>query len=641
MLCWLMRLNLRRLNIGTRVISAPGGRMRVLVTRLFSRLGLGDEAFLLVMAVLIGTIGGAAAVGFHELINFIRDLMYERTGQQFLYGRGIALLVVFPTVGGLAVGLISRYLFHTREGHGIVDVVESVVRSSGFQKPTTAIEKIVTSALTIGSGGSAGAEGPIVQIGAAIASGVGQIFRVARSQMPILTGCGCAAGISAIFNAPFGGVLFTLEVILQDFSIRSFTPVVLASVIAQVTTQEVFQLMKRPHEYGAIFAMPATEVVRHSLLSWDQVGNFMLLGMLCGFVGVAFTRLMSIVEHWFGKTGIPRPMRPAVGGAILGVCGILYILFFSALLAHKPFPYHEYPMPAFYGDGYGVIQQMLKPDFYLSMNGSLVLLLLALCLLKIFGTCITLGSGGSGGVIAPTVFIGAALGAVFGHLLEQTHWFTGLQPELYALVAMGAVLAAVVHAPMASILICFELTQDYKVMLPAMLACIIAVAIARLIYPDSIYTATLRSRGVRVGTAGDFSLLRQITVEQVSLDPVSTVQDSDPVQHLLDLSAMTSTYDFVVSNAEGQYAGMVLATELSPVLMDRDAVPLLVAGDVMRGDIPPVRTTDDLAAVFDAFSRFDVSHLPVCVPQNATHVIGLISRTALIRKYQQALKGNA
>jgi CIC family chloride channel protein len=146
---------------------------------------------------------------------------------------------------------------------------------------------------------------------------------------------------------------------------------------------------------------------------------------------------------------------------------------------------------------------------------------------------------------------------------------------------------------------------------------------------------------VRVGTAGDFSLLRQITVEQVSMDPVSIVQASDPVQHLLDLSAMTSTYDFVVSDSKGRYEGMILAAALNPILMDRDAVPLLVVGDVMRVDIPPVRTTDDLAAVFDAFSKFDVSHLPVCVPQNAEQIIGLISRSALIRKYQQALKGNA
>jgi CIC family chloride channel protein len=625
------------MKINRQVLSAPGGRLRVLTTRFSTRLGLGDEAFLLLMAVIIGTITGAAAVGFHELINLIRDELYGRASEaDFLYGRGKWLLILLPAAGGLAVGVISRYVFRTREGHGIVDVVESVVRTSGFQKPTTAIEKILTSALTIGSGGSAGAEGPIVQIGAGIASGVGQLFRVARAQMPILTGCGCAAGISAIFNAPFGGVLFTLEVILQDFSIRSFTPVVLASVIAQVTTQEIFQLMNRRAEYRAIFAMPAMDVVRHTLLSWDQVGNFVLLGILCGIIGSIFTRSMYWSEHFFCRLTFNKALRPAFGGLLVGLMGFAVM----SVSGHKPVNYAVYPMPAFFGDGYGVIQQMLRPEFYVGLAGKATGLLVLLCAIKIAATGMTLGSGGSGGIIAPSVFVGAVTGAVAGHLLQKTGWFVGIQPELYSLVAMGAVLAAVVHAPMASILICFELTQDYKVMLPAMLACIIAVAVARSIYPDSVYTLSLRSRGVRQGNAGDFVLLRKITVEQVPLDPVSVVSISDPIQHLLDLSAMTSSSDFVVSDSDGRYEGMVLSTEMNPVFRDQDAVPLLVVGDVMRTDIPPVRTTDDLAAVFDAFSQHDVSHLPVCVPQNDKRIIGLISRAALIRKYQEALQSS-
>ena len=241
------------------VLSAPGGRFRTIVQSRLGKLGFGDEAFLLIMAVIIGAITGAAAVGFHQLTHLIRDLLYvERGEDRLLYGhRGMWLLVLLPAGGGLAVGLVSRYVFRAREGHGVVDVMESVIRTSGFQRPAIAIEKTLTSALTIGSGGSAGAEGPIVQIGAAIASGVGQSFRVARSQMPVLTGCGTAAGISAIFNAPFGGVLFTLEVILQDFSIRSFTPVVLASVIAQVTTQGTFQLSATtPTSTGPSFRCP-------------------------------------------------------------------------------------------------------------------------------------------------------------------------------------------------------------------------------------------------------------------------------------------------------------------------------------------------------------------------------------------------
>jgi CIC family chloride channel protein len=596
-------------------------------------MGFHEDAFLLLMAVLIGTITGVAAVAFHELINLIRDELYRRSGEEFfLYGNGRWLLLALPALGGLAVGAISRYVFRTREGHGVVDVMESVIRSSGFQRPTVAIEKILTSAITMGSGGSAGAEGPILQIGAAIASGVGQLFRIARSQMPILTGCGCAAGISAIFNAPFGGVLFTLEVILQDFSIRSFTPVVLASVIAQVTTQETFQIAHH-QAFRAIFEMPPMDVARHSMLNWGQVGNFIVLGILCGIIGSSFTRFMYWSEQFFSRLKISKVIRPALGGAVLGLLGLLYIVILGH--HHKPVPYQIYPMPAFYGDGYGVIQQMLQPD---GIADTATSLLIILCVLKIVGTGVTLGSGGSGGIIAPSVFVGATTGAVVGRLLELTGWFGHLQPELYALVAMGAVLAAVVHAPMASILICFELTQDYKVMLPAMLACIIAVGVSRSIYRDSIYTLSLRMRGVRHGNAADFSLLRRITVEQVPLDPVSVVTVSDPMQHLLELSAMTSSYAFVVSDQAGRYEGMVLSAEMNPVLIDRDAVPLLVVGDVMRTDIPPVRTTDDLAAVFDAFSRHDVSHLPVCVPQNSDHVIGLISRSALIRKYQEALK---
>ena len=629
-----MPLNLSRLRPTADGLSAPGGRLRVLIQRRLGRFGFGDEAFLLLMAVVIGTVTGAAAVGFHELTNLIRDLLYKRPDEEhFLYGhRGMWLLIALPALGGLAVGLVSRYVFRAREGHGVVDVMESVVRTSGFQRPTIGVEKTPTSALTLASGGSTGSEGPIVQIGAAIASGVGSTFRVARSAMPVLTGCGTAAGISAIFNAPFGGVLFTLEVILQDFSIRSFTPVVLASVIAQVTTQAIFQLSHQ--EYRAIFQIPGGLAPSRVALNWAQVGNFVLLGIACGLIGAAFIRLMNWAEHAFAKVSIPRPVRPAVGGAILGVMAILYLVLYG----QKPFAYDVYPMPAFFGDGYGVIQHLLDATYYDTMGRTATLLLVVLCGLKMLGTGVTLGSGGSGGIIAPALFTGATAGAVIGHTLAATGWFPGLQPPLYALVGMGAVLAAMVHAPMAAILICFELTRDDQVMLPAMLGCIVAVAVARVINPDSIYTQSLRTRGVRLGTAGDYVLLRRITVQQAPMDPVSVVGDADPVHHLLDLSALTSTYEFVVHDPLGHYEGLVLSPQLGPVLLDRDAVPLLVVADVMRRDVRPVRTSDDLAAVFDAFSQFDVSHLPVCVPQNAEHIIGLISRAAVIKRYQEALK---
>jgi len=627
------------------VFTRPAVRLRLEITRFFNRFGFGEESFLLILAVIVGIVTAFAAVGFHELIVFVRDLLYLRAGADFLYGRGLWLLILYPAAGGLAVGIIGHIFLRGVEGHGIVDVMESVIRTSGFQRPIIAIEKILTSGLTIGSGGSAGAEGPIVQIGAAIASGVGQFFGLARQQMPLLTGCGCAAGISAIFNAPFGGVLFTLEVILQDFSLRTFTPIVVASVIAQVTTLAIFERLARfghSHEkYQAIFAMPSQDILSHSVLNWGQVGNFFILGLVCGLAGLALTRMMYYSELVFHRRHIPKPLLPAVGGALLGLSGVIYILIFGHLLLHKikPFDYAGYPPPAFFGDGYGVIEQLLATTFpgYGPDAGRLIVLLVFLCGIKIVATCLTLSSGGSGGVIAPSLFIGATAGGVVGIALKATGHFYNIHPEFYALVGMGAVLAAVVHAPLASILIVFELTQDYKVMLPAMLACVVAAGTARLLFPDSIYTLSLRRRGLRIGGPSDFNMLRRLSVEMVPLEPAVVVHRADPFQKILDLSTTNGTGDFIVANSDGAYAGMIVADDITFALLERDAIPLLTCGDLVRTDLPVVKTSDDLATALETFARHDVGQLPVAVASSPNHVVGVLTRAALMRRYQQEL----
>src|SRR6266516_3263891 len=231
-----------------RLLASLPPRSRLLVTRLLGRFGLSEASILVPLAVLVGVVTAVAAVAFHELIRLIRDHLYRLDlyglDPSFLYGKGIFLLILIPALGGLAVGAFSTYVMRAREGHGIVDVLESVIRGGGANiRARVAVEKILTSAVTIGTGGSAGAEGPIVQIGASIASGVGKVFQVARPHWPVLIGCGSAAGISAIFNSPMGGVLFTLEVVLRDFSIRTLTPLVIASVIANFSTQAIFRIV--------------------------------------------------------------------------------------------------------------------------------------------------------------------------------------------------------------------------------------------------------------------------------------------------------------------------------------------------------------------------------------------------------------
>ena len=615
----------------------PAVWLRLAISRQLVRIGFRDDSFLLLLAVAIGIVAAGAAVGFHEAIVAIRTLLYAQIDSNFLYGNGIALLILIPAVGGLAVGLITQYVFRTREGHGIVDVMESVVRSSGFIRPLAAVEKIITAAFTIGTGGSAGAEGPIVQIGAAIASGVGQLFKISRQHMPLLIGCGAAAGISAIFNSPIGGVLFALEVILFDFSIRTFTPVVMASVLANVTTQGIYLLMHS--DYEAIFAMPVTAISLHADLRIHQMPVYLVLGILCGVVGVALTRLMYFSEEHVSFRSLPKALRPAMGGALVGLLGVLYVMFFGWFLLHqaKPFAFSQYPMPAFFGDGYGVIRRLFEPGFYTHGPKHVIALLAFLCGIKLVATCITLSSGGSGGIIAPSLFLGATAGGLLGIVLQRTGIFAAAQPEVYALVGMGAVLAAVVHAPLASILILSDLTHDYKVTLPAMMSAVIATSTARLIFRDSIYTGALRLRGVHVGGTADHSVLRRLTIEQVTLEPARLVHGFDPLQRVVDLLTITGTADFVVVDAQGEYAGLITSQDIQLALLQREALPLLLVRDLLREGVPPLHTNDDLSHALEAFGVHNVDHLPVCLPSSATKVIGLLSRAGLMARYQRGL----
>jgi CIC family chloride channel protein len=622
-------------------LSAASTRLAALSRQVRTRFAAGEEIRLLFLAAVIGVVTAAAAVAFHELIDLTRNLLYERLDPLLnLYGRCIALLAVIPALGGLLVGVISRYVLRAREGHGIVDVMESVVRSRGYVKPLSAVEKILTAAITIGSGGSAGAEGPIVQIGAAIASGVGQLVKSAKPFMPLLIGAGSAAGISAIFNAPFGGVLFTLEVILQDFSIRTFTPIVLASVVANVTTQAIFRIIHHSNEYRAIFALPSWELSKHTSLNLGQLGNFILLGLLCGVAGVVLIRMMYSAEEQFSRLRLPRVLRPALGGALLGLMGVIYVMIFGWLMLgqRKPINFANYPMPAFFGDGYGVIRQLLDGSFFTRPIHlyQLLLLLGFLCVAKILGTCLTLGSGGSGGIIAPSLFIGSTVGAMLGLILQRAGWHH-VQPEVYALVGMGAVLAAVVHAPLASILIVFELTHDDKVILPAMLACIFGTAAARLMYRESIYTLTLRHRGVRLGTMADLTLLRRLCVDDVQLDKAPTVKESEELRTVLTRAALSGVQNFIVVDAHSNYVGVLVMEDIHAALLDRDAIPLLLVSDLARKGIPPVRGGDDLAAVLDALALYNIDRLPVRGVNLKATPDAMISRAALLRRYQQGL----
>lgn len=627
-------------------VTAASTRARVLITRGLIYIGFREDSFLLFVAIIVGVLTAAAAVGFHELIGWIVHSLYRVMAPTTLYGPGLALLVIWPALGGLIVGFANTYLIRSRGGHGVPDVIESVAKSSGFLRPKVAIEKMLTSAVTIGSGGSTGAEGPIVAIGAALASGIGQMFRLARSQMTLIVGCGAAAGISSIFNSPMGGVLFTLEVILLDFSLRTFIPVVLAAVVANVTTRAIFVEWLKRDDYRAIFNVPETLFrsagVDTPLISWTQMPSFVVLGIICGLVAATFTLFMLRSDRQFRKLRVSPALKPAVGGAMVGLLGVFFVITFGWVVLErvKPLSPERYPMPAFFGDGYGYIQMLLGEAFYIDPSFSTVSILSMLAFLvvaKVIATGWTLGSGGSGGVIAPALFLGATVGGFFGVVMKKLGWVGDVQPGVYALVGMGAALGAVVHAPLAAILILIDTTGNYRVMLPAMITTVVATAVAKRIYADSIYSTVLRERGIRMATGSDAVVLRRMSVEQIDLEPAVAVQASDSMQHLLDLKAKMGTSNFVVIDRGGFYTGLVAEQDIYTALVQRDAVPLLLAGELMRPDVPLLRNTDDLATVLAVFSRYDVDYLPVSLEQSPGKVIGLISRAGLMRRYQMQL----
>ncbi|MGN6725171.1 MAG: chloride channel protein [Tepidisphaeraceae bacterium] len=623
------------------ILTLVATRLKVLGERLFAKVGMKPDIGLIPIAGLIGLLTAIASVTFHELIKFLQHRLFTDRGLtdhgDWLYGHGIWLLVVIPAAGGLLVGLIGKALRVGEGGHGMVDVIESVIRTRGFVKPIAAVEKILTSALTIGTGGSAGAEGPIVQIGAAISSGVGSALSVSRHRMPLLVGCGTAAGISSIFHCPIGGVIFTLEVILRDFSARTFAPVVVASVVANLATYGVFQYIE-PNAYQAIFAMPS-DVLRPDF-GTTAMGmiHAVILGLLCGVIGVAFTKTLLMGEHYFHPLRKLGAARPALGGALLGLLGVGYVMVFGWMLHQpKPVPFHVSSGPAFFADGYSVIRSMLDGSFAQFIQPNMMMaMLLALIVLKIFGTMLTLGSGGSGGIIAPSLFLGAAAGQLLGAVLPYVGGHAG-QGQEFALVGMGACLGAVVHAPLASILILFELTLSPGVIVPAMLATITAHGIARMVMADSIYTLTLRERGLSPEAQQDMSLLRKYTIDHLKLEPIVPLMIGDPAKRAIDLAMQNEQSNFVIVDEKGGFRGMLTETEIRQMLLAADAIPLMTVGEVMRSDIRPVRHTENLASLFDEFLRYDVDALPIGLDYDPNRTIGIATRDGLLKYYHTHL----
>jgi CIC family chloride channel protein len=565
---------------------------------------LSETNILIILAVIVGTGTGFGAIIFICLIEQARELFFGYSAEALssLVETGEEgfkwWIIAIPAIGGLIGGPIIYYFAKEAKGHGVPEVMDAVARKGGIIRPRVAAIKALASAICIGSGGSAGREGPIIQIGSAIGSTIGQIFKMSANRVRILVGCGAAAGISAVFNAPIAGIIFSLEIILGDFAIKTFAPVLLSSVVASVITRSF------------LGNHPAFEVPAYELVSAWEIPLYAVLGVVCGGVAVIFTRVLGWAEGFFDNLKIHEILKPAIGGLLLGFIGVFF--------------------PQVFADGYNTI--------HLALYGRMLFgLMFILVFLKVAATSLTLGSGNSGGIFAPSLFMGAMLGGAFGSLVHsQFPAFTG-STGAYALVGMAALVGGTTHAPLTAILIIFEMTGDYRIILPLMVAVAFSTLVARHLFEQSIYTIKLAARGVFLKGGKDLMILRSIKAYEVMDRNFETISPTTHLREIIHKIESTRESYYMVVDTNRCLRGVISLQDLRGFLTKSGLDDLVIAEDIAHTDIVTVEPDDNLEEVRRKFALQDLQLLPVVEPRNGNRIIAVLRHNDMMTVYNKRL----
>jgi len=566
---------------------------------------LTETNILIILSIFVGLTTGLGAIGFVKLIEFFNDLFFGLTDQILTTAVGFASwggyrwwLPVIPALGGLLVGPIVYRFASEAKGHGVPEVMNAVARLGGIIRPRVAVAKSVASAICIGSGGSAGREGPIVQIGSALGSTVGQVFRMSGDRVKILVGCGAAAGISAVFNAPIAGVIFSLEIILGDFAIKTFAPVILSSVISSVVTRTF------------LGNHPAFEVPSYSLVSAWEIPMYIAMGIGLGAVAVLFTRTLDVTEDFFDKLRIPNWTKPALGGLILGGLAIFY--------------------PQVLADGYQTIR--------LTLYGNLALwLMVILIFMKVAATSLTLGSGSSGGIFAPSLFMGAVSGGAFGTLVHKLFPTVTATPGAYALVGMAGMVAGATHAPITALLIIFEMTSDYRIILPLMVTVVFSALVAGRLFEHSIYTVKLIKRGIDIRGGRDINVLRSHTVAEVMDKQFESIPAATTLLDIFHAIERSRESYFVVTDRHERMKGVISFQDIRNLLSEHQLDYLVIAQDLVLPETVVLHENDDLEDAHIRFGQRDLMLIPVVDRADSSRVVGVLRRDDLIDFYNKRL----
>jgi len=572
-------------------------RVRGQAVRAYTLFWSSETTVMLTTAAVVGVGAGMGAVFFRWLIALFSRLAFEG-GAKALDFMGAYYVVLIPAIGGLGVGPLVYFFAREAKGHGVPEVMEAVALKGGRIRPIVAVVKALASSLCIGTGGSVGREGPIVQIGSALGSTLGQMLRFSEDRIRTLLACGAAGGIAATFNAPIAGVFFALEVILRDFSSGYFSMVVVASVTSSVIARAFFG-------DSSAFLVPP-----YSLVSPWELLFYTLLGLLAAFVALALIFLLYRTEDLFDAWSFPEYLQPVVGGLGLGVIGLY--------------------APQVFGVGYETIEKALHGEILTAM-------MLALIVAKLFATSLTLGSGGSGGVFAPSLFLGAVLGGGFGNLVHQ--WMPRITalPGAYALVGMAAVFSGAARAPMTAVIILFEMTRDYRIILPLMFATVVSTLVSGWLSEDSIYTLKLKRRGVDIDAGQDLNVMRSILVGE-AMTPASEVIAVKPdtsFEGLAELFQTSHSHGFAVVDDNDELMGIVAISDLERATKQGRATGIVK--DIYTARVTTAYPDESLEEITQRIGSRDIGRVPVIDRFNPGSLLGMVHRADIIRSYNHAL----
>jgi len=579
---------------------SPGGthRLRRALFLLVERFSPDETAIMVVLAVLVGLLGGFGAILFRWLVDLFQGLTIGSGEDTVALLRATPGWKIFllPVAGGLLVGPLVYLVAREAKGSGVPQVMDALVFRKGVIRPIVVVVKMVATALTIAFGGSVGREGPIVQIGAAMGSTLGQWLRLSPQRLRTLLGCGAAAGIAATFNAPIDGAFFALEILMRDFAVVTFSPIIVASVVATAVSREF------------LGGTPAFPVPDFSISGFQELPFFLLLGLIVGLIAVVFVKTLYATQSAFDRLPLPGWCKPAVGGLILGT---LFLFF-----------------PQVYGVGYSSMVEAL--------DGHMVTwLMVLLVVVKLLATNVTLGSGFSGGIFGPSLFLGGMLGGAFGALVEL--WIPGSHGAVgaFAIVGMAAMVGATTAAPLTAILILFEMTGQYTVILPLMLASIGAALVYRSFMTESIFTLQFAREGRKLTFGRESAILREFHVEDIMEVNPKTIPVSQDWDRILELFLTHSNEHYYVVDGQGLLAGRISIHDAKHFMHEENLGKILIADDIMNETPAAVYRQDNLEDCLLELGHSDSSDLPVLFSREHPVLVGVITRKGIFEVYNR------